>query len=127
MCDVLRVRGLTVKALVLHRREGKTTQLLDWVKGGVRVEGYPGWSRVAVVIDRRRHDRLKHQYWGEMEGFDHRVYTLTEIQRGHFTGFHTAYRLDDLDAFLFNFFPGLNIDGFTMTGSTWASHPSHSV
>jgi hypothetical protein len=117
-----------VKALVLHRQEGKTTQLMGWVKDGVRVEGYPGWSRVAVVIDRRRHDRLKHQYWDEMEDFDHRVYTLREIQTGRLPRmYNTAYRLDDLDAVLSYFFPGLNIDGFTMTGSTWASHPSHSV
>ena len=108
-----------MKALVLHRQEGKTTQLMDWVKDGVRVEGYPGWSRVVVVIDRQRHDRLKHQYWDEMEDFDHRVYTLREIQTGHFTGFHTAYRLDDLDAFLPVFFPGLLLDGFTMTASSW--------
>jgi len=93
---------------------------MDWVKGGVQCEGYPGWSRVAVVINRQRHDRLKHQYWGEMEDFDHRVYTLREVQTGHFPGqYNTAYRLDDLDDFLFEFFPGLKIDGFTMTGSPW--------
>lgn len=108
-----------MKALVLHRQEGKTTQLMDWVKDGVRVEGYPGWSRVAVVTDRRCHDRLKTVYWNLVEDFDHRVYTQMELQRGNFTGHNTAYRLDDLDSFLFKSFPGLNIDGFTMTGSTW--------
>jgi len=120
MRDVLQVGGLILKALILHRQEGKTTQLMDWVKDGVRVEGYPGWSRVAVVIQRHRLDRLKRQYWAEMADFDHRVYTLEEVQRGHFRDqYNTAYRLDDLDAFMFYFFPGLNIDGFTMTGSLW--------
>ncbi len=108
-----------LKVMVRDRGQGKTTQLMKWVKEGVQVSGYPGWSRVAIVVNRRRHDQLKKQYWGIIEDFDHRVYALDEIQRGHFTSPDTAYRLDDLNEMLFNFFPGLNIDGFTITGTTW--------
>jgi hypothetical protein len=92
---------------------------MEWVKEGVRVSGYPGWSRVAIVINRRRHDQLRDQYWFDLADFDHRVYTMRDIQMGRFTSLDTAYRLDDLNEMLFNFFPGLNIDGFTITATTW--------
>jgi predicted ATPase len=105
--------------LMAGQGEGKTTQLMDWVKAGVQVSGYPGWSRVAVVTDHQRHNQMRDHYWGELEDFDHRVYTLHDIQTGHFTSPDTAYRLDDLDAFLPMLLPGLHIDGFTVTASEW--------
>ena len=108
-----------MKVLMTGRQEGKTTQLMAWVKGGVNVAGYPGWSRVAIVPNKERHDYVKHIYWNQIEDFDHRVYTLREIQQGHFPSRNTTYRLDDFDELIHILFPGIIIDGFTITASVW--------
>ena len=108
-----------MEILFTGRQEGKTTRLMNWVNDGERIEGYPGWSRVAIVPNRARHNDIKRMYWNELEDFDHRVYTLLEIQQGHFPNRDTSYRLDDLDEFLTIFFPGIWVSGFTITGSLW--------
>jgi hypothetical protein len=117
----------SMHVLMAGRGEGKTTALMGWVEGGVQVSGYPGWSRVAIVANRQRHDWLKSKYWAVMEDFDHRVYTLDEIKDGHFTGRSTAYRLDDLNDFLGTLFHWLPIDGFTITASGWDDDPGDSL
>jgi hypothetical protein len=118
-----------MKVLLTGRGEGKTTALMDWVKGGVRVEPYPGWSRVGIVITERLYLDMKRQYWGEVEDFDHRIYQIDEFQRGKFpTNRKTAYRIDNLEMLIYGEFhiPGMggtfripNLDGFTMTGEKW--------
>lgn len=105
--------------LIKNRQEGKTTQLMKWVAEGVEVDKYPFWSRVAIVLNQKRHDALKREYWNKLIDFDHRVYTLHDIQHGRFVSGASTYRLDDLDAFLFEFLPGFNIDGFTITADIW--------
>jgi hypothetical protein len=115
-----------MEALVTGRQEGKTTRLMSWVKCGIQVEGYPGWSRVAIVPNRARHDYMRSIYWKLIDDFDHRVYTLLEVQQGHFPSRNTSYRLDDLDEFIPIFLPGIIIEGFTMTGSLWdEEHERH--
>lgn len=109
-----------MKILIKERGEGKTTVLMNWIKKGERVRDYPGWSRVAVILNERSYLDLKRQYWGEIEDFDHRVYQLIEFDRGRF-GFREdiEYRIDDMDLFIRQFFHIPNITGFTITGSTW--------
>jgi len=92
---------------------------MHWLGHGNAIVDYPGWSRVVIVADRQRHTWLKERYWGRLEDFDHRVYTLHEIQTGHFPSRYTMYRFDDLDAVLYQCFPNLNIDGFTITADKW--------
>ena len=108
--------------LIAGRQEGKTTKLMEWVKGGVRIDPYPGWSRVAIVANWQRHDVLREKYWAELEDFDHRVYKFDEFKYGRFPSTETKYRIDDLDAFLSMLFPYTqihNIDGFTITAENW--------
>lgn len=108
-----------MRVLIAGRQEGKTTQLMNWVKDGVMVAGYPGWSRVAIVPNRQRHDYVKSIYWNLIEDFDHRVYTLLDIQEGLFPSRNTSYRVDDLDEILPAFFPGIILEGFTITAENW--------
>jgi len=71
--------------LIAGRQEGKTTSLMHWLGKGTSIIQYPGWSRVVIVADRQRHTWLKERYWGSLEDFDHRVYTVHEIQTGRFS------------------------------------------
>lgn len=106
--------------LIAGRGEGKTTKLIEWVKGGIMIRQYPGWTRVAVVVDERSYFDLKRQYWDEIEDFDHRVYQIREFDRGRFpVNEETVYRIDDLDRLLWDFFRVPNLDGFTMTAEPW--------
>lgn len=111
--------------LIKNRQEGKTTQLMKWVADGVPLDkdGYPFWSRVVIVVDAKRFDILKREYWSKLEDFDHRVFTLNDIQHGRFVNRKTKYRLDDFEDFFFAFLPGINIDGFTMTADIWEEVP----
>lgn len=111
--------------LIKNRQEGKTTQLMKWVADGVPLDkdGYPFWSRVAVVANAKRFETLRGAYWDKIEDIDHRLFTLDDIEHGRFTNKKTKYRLDDLDAFLYALFPGFNIDGFTMTADIWEELP----
>ena len=108
-----------MKVLIAGRQEGKTTKLMNWVYGGVKVQRYPGWSRVAIVSNRLRHTHLKDEYWRQIEDFDHRVYTLDDIRDGRFPSNETLYRLDDLDSILPMLFPNMRLDGFTITAEAW--------
>jgi hypothetical protein len=44
---------------ISNRQEGKTQDLIDWVKQGVRTSHYPGWSRIIVVPDMEQAQRLR--------------------------------------------------------------------
>lgn len=108
-----------MEVLITDRQEGKTTQLMNWVKDGTVVNKYPGWSRVAIVANRQRYEYVRNIYWELIDDFDHRVFMLSDIQNGRFPSRDTSYRLDDLDEILSIFLPGINVDGFTITGSMW--------
>lgn len=108
-----------MRVLIAGRQEGKTTKLMAWVNEGIAVERYPGWSRIAVVANRQRHNQLKSEYWRLIEDFDHRVYTFDDIKEGRFPSKETVYRIDDLDAFLPIMFPNMCLDGFTITAKGW--------
>ena len=109
--------------LVTGRQEGKTTRFMEWVKGGVKVKDYPGWSRVGVVVDERAYLDVKRQYWGDIEDFDHRVYQIKEFERGHFVSRETLYRIDNFDMVLWDILHLPNLDGFTMTALPWEDPP----
>lgn len=106
--------------LIKGRRQGKTTMFMDWVKGGERVDAYPYWSRVGIVVDERSYLDLKRQYWPEIEDFDHRIYQISEFERGRFRSHDTKYRVDNLDLLLWDFFHIPYLDGFTMTAEPWS-------
>lgn len=38
------------KMLVLDRQQGKTTWAIRWLMDGHKVEGWPGWSRILIVM-----------------------------------------------------------------------------
>lgn len=107
--------------LIADRQQGKSTRLMEWVQNGVPCNDYPFWTRVAIVSDLQRCQDLKDRYWRKMKDFDHRVYTMREIENGRFTSRETLYRLDDLDSFLPFIFPGLKLDGFTITATPWVN------
>lgn len=118
------IKGLIMHVLIKNRQEGKTTQLMKWVADGVPLDkdGYPFWSRVVIVVDQKQHDILRRDYWARLEDFDHRVYTIRDIEHGRFVNKKTKYRIDNMDLFLSGMFP-VHIDGFTMTADTWEEVP----
>ena len=113
-----------MRVLIAGHQEGKTTKLMAWVHAGIAVDQYPGWSRIAVVVNRQRHDQLKSEYWRLIEDFDHRIYTMDDIRDGFFPSGETLYRVDDLDAFLPVLFPNMCLDGFTITAKAWDADDS---
>lgn len=108
-----------MEVLIAGRQEGKTVELMEWVSEGVRCDGYPGWTHVAIVPTMDRLLQIKSIWWETFEDFDHRVYYLKEVIEGRFTSIDTKYRFDDMDLILRGLFPSKNIDGFTMTGQLW--------
>lgn len=111
--------GGRVKVLITGRGEGKTTKLMEWVKGGTKVKDYPGWSRVAVVITMRLYLDVKRQYWSDLEDFDHRVYLIDEFVHGRFVSRETVYRIDNFELLFLKIFRVPHLDGFTMTAEPW--------
>lgn len=45
--------------IVAGRRQGKTTQLLEWLKEAKRTDSYPFWDRVLLVHTTREAQRLR--------------------------------------------------------------------
>ena len=68
-----RTHGALPLVYAAGRQAGKTTMALDWVKQGVRTDGYPGWTRVLVVPTHAQLDIIRKQFWGEIKDFHHRV------------------------------------------------------
>lgn len=50
------------KVLVLDRQQGKTTWAIRWLMGGHKVDGWPGWSRVLVVMTANEARRILIDY-----------------------------------------------------------------
>lgn len=48
-----------------HRQTGRTTHLAAWLIWGHEIEGWPGWSRVLVVLDEQRVRSLMHEWCTE--------------------------------------------------------------
>lgn len=109
--------------MLLHtgRQAGKTTQAMAWVSHGVEAKGYPGWSRVLVVIHFAEFNRLKNEYWSKLEDFDHRVYTYVEWAEAVHVHPETEVCIDNLDILLG--FVDLSIPGrivaATITAQEW--------
>lgn len=109
-----------MEALIKGRQEGKTTALMEWVMGGHKIHRYPGWSRIAIVIDMSMYEFVKGQWWGRMEDFSHRVFLWDEFSGNqNFWGSGTEVRIDNLDLLLMRIIPGVKVTGFTMTGELW--------
>lgn len=59
------------------RQNGKTSELIEWVKGGAEVPGYPGWSRVLLVSSLQQADLLRGLDHGRPLAY-HQVFTFDE-------------------------------------------------
>jgi len=98
------------------RQSGKTTDVIEWLRGGERTGGYPGWTRVMLVPTRQMVDLLRHQIWNTLEDFDHRVYSFEEWSHAHNVHADTEVMVDNIE-WVIPRIPGRLI-GFTVTGHT---------
>jgi hypothetical protein len=57
-----RVRSDQVSTLLAGRREGKTTQLIEWLLQGESIEPWPGWSRVLIVTTAKLIDPIRDNF-----------------------------------------------------------------
>jgi hypothetical protein len=117
-----------------HRQTGRTTQLAAWLIWGQEIEGWPGWSRVLVVLDEQRARHLMHEWYTEgtelhglhlalRERFQpgqrrRLVITLRELLglRGAADP-RIEWALDDADAVLAHALNGLRPTVVTITGT----------
>lgn len=130
------------------RAGGKTTQALLWVQRGVRVKGYPGWSRVllmpnvqlevgmrtwaatpeAIAYAEQNHDPILadmeqprfDSWWSCIPDWSHRVYDYRTWAESRHASRDTEVRIDEINMLWSRIFdvPG-RVTGFTMTGTTW--------
>jgi hypothetical protein len=80
--------------------QGKTQELVNWVKEGVQTDSYPGWSRILIVPNREQATFIYSTYKKELEDIHHRVYFLEEWQRAHLGGEKVEIALDNADMVL---------------------------
>lgn len=92
------------------RQSGRSTALARWVLDGQRIAGYPGWSRIVIVVDIKHHEwftkRLLPQvaetpYGGAAApDFYRMAFTWDDWHRGHFNRNGLEVAVDDLDRLL---------------------------
>ena len=51
-----------LSAVLADRREGKTTQLVDWLTHGEPIDAWPSWSRVLIVPDGQQLDDITRRF-----------------------------------------------------------------
>jgi hypothetical protein len=92
---------------------GKTTKAIEWVKAGKRVPGYPGWSRILLVLSMEEANRLRN---GPTAPLDYRqVFYIEEWQRARRGRACPAIAIDNLDIILFQMV-GAPVDLITWGG-----------
>lgn len=88
---------------------------------------YPGWTRVLVVCHRDEFERLKKEWYGRLEDFDHRVYPIGEWLNAHHVNPSTEVCIDNLEMVLhggWRNFPGW-ITAATITAERWVDQTFH--
>jgi hypothetical protein len=100
----------TVEVLLAQRREGRTTQLMDWLMKGHRITSYPGWSRILVCAHKRQvveltlnAGRLAENPWRKC------IFTLDDLEsaaRGAIRPGTVEYAIDDAEQLLWRMLPG---------------------
>lgn len=106
-----------LKILAMDRQEGKTSAAMDWLCGGERAPGYPGWSRVLIVMNRGEVERLRRAHRVLLEDFDRRVYSWDEWSRAVGVSPETEVCIDNAELFLARI-PG-RLSMMTMTAARW--------
>lgn len=98
--------------IVAGRRQGRTTQLLKWLKEAKRTNSYPFWDRVMLVhtIDRAQRLRIDLRREAEAKGvadsgvYYNLVYSFEEWKRARIGHHPVDIAVDDIDFLLGNYF-----------------------
>jgi hypothetical protein len=118
-----------------RRQTGRTTRLAAWLIWGHEVEGWPGWSRVLVVLDEQRVQHLMHEWCTEgtelhglhqtmrerfQPSYGKLIITLRELLGLRGADRAVEIALDDADAVLTHALHGLRpaVVAFEGTGTT---------
>jgi hypothetical protein len=118
------------QALLTGRRQGKTTELVDWLVKGKKIDKMPGWSRVLLVADEARvqwtlrnfrKQDLELQARGFKSGLQSLIYRFDAPNRQYFIN-NVEFAIDDLDDFLSQYFYRLPAV-FSMTADTYVREP----
>lgn len=93
-----------MKFLIRDRQQGKTTDLIEWVKQGEKTNRYPGWSRILVAANMQRADQLR---GGDPTDPNHptgleyqQVFFVDELLNAHRIDPDVELALDDADTIL---------------------------
>lgn len=91
---------MSIRLLATDRAEGKTTAAFAWVSNGVKVGGYPGWSRVLVLPTYDQFTYHRREYWPRLEDYDHRVYVIDDWATAMGANHTTEVCVDELGMLL---------------------------
>lgn len=107
------------------RATGRTTALLSWLLGGEPVRGYPGWSRMLVVLDASMArytsgldaDAAERFYRAAGFNINNVIITPADLRRMHGIDRSVEVAVDDVEVLLREALGGWIVAVATLTGA----------
>ena len=101
-----------MKIIARGRQAGKTYELIQWAKEGVKTNSYPGWSRIILAHSIAEADRIRKD-----GNLDYRqVFSVPEWQKARVGPLYVEVAVDNADTVL-SFLIGQYPSVISATGS----------
>ena len=112
-----------MKVIAGGRGSGRTTKLVEWLKGGRRLESYPYWSRVVLTPTERQALWLRNEvirrYLGRPgpSGITHAVFSIDQWLRARGSNPEVEVAIDNVEEILWGAIGHGNLTTVTIVAS----------